>query len=286
MRKYINKLVELALTEDIAKRDITSNLLIPRNHVSKAYVVFRERGIVCGLNIVKKVFKKMDKNIKFHSFCKDGDEVNANTRIAMVTGKTRALLSGERVALNFLAHLSGISTKTNLYVKKIHPFKAKIMDTRKTTPCLRRIDKYAVRCGGGVNHRINLSEMVHIKDNHLAAYDIQSSIHEAIKKLKRLTKKRIVVEVDTIKQFKEVLLAQPDIILLDNMSAATTRKAVLINKKRKGKKKVLLEASGGINQKNVRAIASTGVDRISIGRLTHSKKAIDVSLDLFSLNNG
>ncbi|MFA5088557.1 MAG: carboxylating nicotinate-nucleotide diphosphorylase [Candidatus Omnitrophota bacterium] len=283
MQKDINRIVDLALSEDIAKRDITSNILIPKKHVSKAYIVLKERGIVCGLDIAQKVFKKLDRNVKFHAFHKDGDALPANTRIALVQGKTRALLAGERVALNFLSHLSGISTNTNRFVKRIYPFPAKIMDTRKTTPCLRRLDKYAVRCGGGVNHRVNLSEMVHIKDNHIAAYNLNGSISGAIKKLRRSVNKLIIVEVDNIQQFNEVLEAAPDIILLDNMSLSDMKKAVAINRKRRGKKKIFLEASGGINLSTVRSIAKIGIDRISIGKLTHSKKAIDVSMDMFSL---
>ena len=278
----INKIIEQALREDSSKEDITTNILIPRNSISQAVIVAKERGIVCGIPIAKKIFQKLDRRAQFRFFCKDGDVVSANTKIFSVTAKTRAILTGERTALNFLTHLCGIATTTALFVKTIYPFKTKIMDTRKTTPGLRCLEKYAVCCGGGVSHRFNLSEMILIKDNHKVACKRKMPLQEAIEYAKKRTRKTIEVEVGNLKEFQEALEAHPHIILLDNMDIKEIKRAVMFSKALSPKMRPLLEASGRVNIKNVRAVARTGVDRISIGALTHSRKSVDISLELVS----
>lgn len=216
--------------------------------------------------------------MKITFYHKDGDLVEKNTRIAKIEGKTRAIFTGERTALNFLGFLSGVATYTHEFVEAIRPYKTRILDTRKTTPGLRNLEKYAVKCGGGTNHRFGLYDMALIKDNHRHACHPEISIQEAIKRIRKRTKKKIQVEVDTLDQFMQALEVSPDMILLDNMTTAQLKKAVAIAKKIRTKKPVL-EASGGVSIKNVRSIAATGVDRISIGSLTHSPRSIDISLE-------
>ncbi len=276
--KNCDLIISQALEEDATDQDITTNGLVPKNHTSEAYILVQQAAMICGTDIVRKIFQKLDKNIQFQALAKDGDYVQKNTQIASIKGNTRALLTTERTALNFLSYLSGVATQTHTFVKKIHPLKTKIMDTRKTTPGLRELEKYAVRCGGGKSHRTNLSEMVLIKDNHLQVCYPQLSIQEAIDTLRQKTKKYIEIEVDDLIQFKDALNANPDIILLDNMSSHQMKQAVVLTKKLPKGQRPLLEASGGITLKNVRAAAKTGVDRISIGALTHSHQAVDVSM--------
>ena len=276
----IHKIVVDALNEDAAFDDITTNFLIQKDQISKARIVIKEEAIVCGLEIVKTVFKTLDRNVRFKTFYKDGRKVKENTVVATVKGKSRALLSGERVALNFLSHLSGIATTTHRFVQKIRPLRAKILDTRKTTPGLRVLEKYAVRCGDGENHRTDLNDMVLIKDNHRQILGSLPKLRAAMGSLKKKTKKLIEVEVDHFNEFEEVLKSHPDIILLDNMKAHEIKRIVQSLRKRTNRKQPLLEASGGITIKNVRTIAQTGVDRISVGALTHSPSTVDVSMEM------
>lgn len=276
---YINKIIEAALTEDGYKDDITTNILVPKADRSTAHILVKEDAVVCGIDIAKNIFKRLDRSINFRSFVKDGDKVGKNTILATLTGPSRPILTGERTALNFLSHLSGIATSTSEYVKQVRPYKVKILSTRKTTPGLRVLEKYAVRCGGGENHRQDLSEMVLVKDNHQEVCRQKITIAEAVKQLKKRTRKKIEVEVDNIEQFKEALGAGADIILLDNMPTAQMNKAVKLTRPLKRIRRPLLEASGGVTLKNVRSIARTGVDRISVGALTHSHRATDVSME-------
>ena len=276
----LNQLIRRTLREDAANNDITTNSLIPKNHVSQAVIIIKEDATVCGLTIVERVFKIMDPRIHFQIIHKDGKKVKRNTIVAKLEGKTRAILTGERVALNFLGYLSGIGTDTSRFVEKTRHTKARILDTRKTTPGLRLLEKAAVKCGGGHNHRPDLGELVLIKDNHRDACHPHLSIPQAIERARQKTKKTIEIEVDTLKQFKEALTANPDIILLDNMSCAQMKKAVDIVGKLPRKKRPILEASGGITLRSVAQIARTGVDCISIGSLTHPHNGIDVSLEL------
>jgi len=277
MEKDIKLSISRAIEEDHIHHDITTQLLVPTKHISEANIVAKEETVVCGTELVKDIFHRLDPRMKLTFLKKDGDRVKRHQRIVHLKGKTRAILSGERIALNYMAYLSGIAYLTNQFVVRARPYKAKIMDTRKTIPGLRALVKMAVRTGGGVNHRFNLKEMVMIKDNHHVAYIKERSIERAIKKIRSKTKHLIVVEVDTLIQFKQALKARPDIILLDNMPPRRLKKAVEINKK--SEKPCLLEASGGINLRNIKAVAKTGVDRISIGALTHSPQASDYSME-------
>ena len=276
----LNTIINQALREDAVHGDITSKSLIPATHISNGVIIVKEDAVLCGLMIAKKVFQKLNKNISFRTKFKDGMKVKRYTRIATLTGRTRALLAGERVALNFLGYLSGIATNTHHYVEKIHRQKAKIYDTRKTTPTMRMLEKYAVKCGEGYNHRFNLSEFVLMKDNHRHVCYPKLSMPQAIGRLRRKTRKTLEIEVDNLNQFKQALTAHPDIILLDNMTLAQMKKAVAFVRSVPLKYRPLLEASGGITLSNVAAIAKSGVDRISIGSLTHSHNAIDISMEL------
>ena len=278
MRAHIKENVLRALREDSSDKDITTRCLVTPQQVSTASIVTREDCVVSGLEVVATIFRRLDSRMKMHYHCHDGEAVKKGVSLMTLAGKTRALLTGERVALNFISYLSGVATFTNRFVDKVRDLPVNIMDTRKTIPGLRSLVKMAVRNGGGVNHRYNLKEMVMIKDNHLLAYESDETIKDAILHVRRQTRKMIVVEVDTLQQFRQALEANPDIILLDNMTIAQMRKAVQLNQKHT-QKKILLEASGGINLHNVRRIALTGVDRISIGALTHSPKAIDFSME-------
>ena len=276
--KTINQIIKNAIAEDACFHDITTQLVIPESKSSAAYILFKEPATICGLAICQKVFRELDPYLQFRSSFKDGDSVNKMTKVVFLKGKTRAILSAERVALNFLGYLSGIATRTQKFVKKMAPLKVKILDTRKTTPGLRILERTAVRCGGGVNHRFNLADMILIKDNHKVAGIKPRNLSNTIRRLKKSTHKKIEIEVDNLVEFKKALEAKPDIILLDNMSVQQMRKAVQLNRKQKSK--TLLEASGGIHMNNVRSVAATGIDCISIGGLTHHHESIDVSLEL------
>ncbi len=272
------EIVKLALREDIGSGDITTKLIISAKQKIKARIIAKEKGIVCGLAVARLVFKTVDKNIHFKPATSDGKQVKKGQVLARLQGKAVSILGGERVALNFLSHLSGVATLTNRYVQKVRPYKVKIMDTRKTTPGLRSLEKYAVRCGGGVNHRLNLSDQVLIKDNHLSSlkFKVKSlKLKDIIDKIRKNAQgRKIEIEVKNIREFREVLKARPDIIMLDNFSVANIKKAVKIKSA-----SVKLEVSGGVNLSNVRRIAATGVERISIGELTHSAGALDIALD-------
>ncbi|MFC1632463.1 carboxylating nicotinate-nucleotide diphosphorylase [Candidatus Omnitrophota bacterium] len=272
LNSSILPIVKTALQEDIGKGDITTRLLVPDKKV-KAQILAKQDGIICGLDIARLVFKAVDKKTRLRCLVSDGARVKEGEILVRLQGKAVSILTAERVALNFLSHLSGIASKTNQYVQKIKPHRAKIMDTRKTTPGLRILEKYAVRCGGGTNHRIGLWDQVLIKDNHLAVCGQQLSA-SSLKKLLSSKPKgmKVEIEVKTLRQFKQVLPVKPDIIMLDNFSLANIKKAVKLNAQK-------LEVSGGVNLSNVRQIAATGVERISIGELTHSAPALDIALN-------
>jgi len=276
----LNAFILQALREDAVGRDITTNALISKTQISKGRIIMKEDSVICGLAIAKKVFQKLSPDVRFQTSFKDGAKVRRNTTIATVKGRTRTLLTGERTALNFLAYLSGIATTTNQFVQKTRRDKVKILDTRKTTPGLRMLEKYAVRCGGGYNHRADLSELVLVKDNHREACYPKISIPQAVERIRRKTRKKLEIEVDNLIQFKQALTVHPEMILLDNMSCQHMKRAVQWNRKILHKQRPLLEASGGITLRNVAAVAKTGVDRISIGALTHSHKAINISMEL------
>ena len=276
----LDQLIANALREDAADRDITTRLLFPIRQMCHGFIVAKEDAVLCGLDITRKVFQQLDKKIHFQTTFKDGDKVRRNTKIALIEGNARAMLTGERTALNFLGHLSGIATGTRRYIQKIRGTKAVILDTRKTTPGLRTLEKYAVRCGGGVNHRSRLDQLVLIKDNHRAAYGPHWDTAGVIKRVRGKTKKKVEIEVDDLAQFKQALSAGADMILLDNMTNAQMKRAVKLVERLPRKKRPLLEASGGITLSNIAGVARTGVKRISIGALTHTHKAVNMSLQL------
>lgn len=272
----VRRAISLALEEDIGNADITSSMLIPSEQVSTALVVAKDSFVVAGLVFAEEVFKTVDDGIKLHKRVEDGSRVRKGAIIAEVNGKTRSLLMSERVALNILQHLSGIATLTNAYAGKIKGVKkghAKLLDTRKTKPCIRFMEKYAVRMGGGTNHRFGLYDGILIKDNHIEAV---GSIKKAVGLAKRRhLMSKIEVEVENLKEFKDALDAGADIIMLDNMSFEDIREAV-----RQNDGKALLEASGNITLENIKEIAETGVDMISVGAITHSAPAVDISMKI------
>lgn len=273
----IDRIIQIAMDEDFVDRDVTTQNLVDKNQISQAYILSREDAVICGNDIVKKIFQKIDTQVKVFSYHKDGEDIKKNEPVIFLKGPTRSILSCERVALNFLGHLSGISTLTAEFVKLVSGTSVKILDTRKTTPGLRDLEKYAVRCAKGENHRRDLSDMVLIKDNHLLAKAQNLSMATIITRLRAKTKKKIELEVDTLSQYKEALLAKPDIILLDNMTISQIKQAVDLKKKIGSK--ILLEVSGGINLQSIVKISKTGIDRISIGALTHSAKSVNFSME-------
>lgn len=275
----INKLlfediVKNALKEDIGTGDITTLSTIPKEQQISGRFIAKEEGIICGLDIVRYVFEILDKDILIKTSIKDGDLVKKGDIFATISGSAINILTGERVALNILQRLSAIATKTSQLVGKVKGTNAKIADTRKTTPMLRVLEKYAVKTGGGVNHRFNLSDGILIKDNHIkAAGGITNAINAARKNAPHTLK--IEVEVEDMKQIEEALSAKADIIMLDNMDNEAMRAAVAHIAGR-----AIVEASGNMDEKDLFEVASTGVDIISIGGLTHTVKAMDISLRL------
>lgn len=267
----IHKLIKTALEEDIGENDWTTIWLIPQNQKSQARIVARQEGIIAGLEVAKEIFGK---DLKFTEIVKDGAKVKKNQTVAIIEGPTRSILTAERTVLNFMQRMSGISTQTQKFVKLVEGTKAIILDTRKTAPGLRELDKWSVRLGGGQNHRIGLFDMILVKDNHIQAV---GSITKVMQQLKENNNKNleIEIEVDNLKQLKESIKAGAKKILLDNMDLETIKKAVEINAGR-----AKLEVSGGVTLETVRDIALTGVDYISVGSLTHSVKALDISIDI------
>ena len=270
-KEFIQGTVKLALNEDLyPSGDITSSLISSEKKI-KVKLISNQNAIIGGLLFAKQAFSLIDNKIKFIIKKKDGSRAKKGNLVAIIKGKAKNILIAERVALNFLSHISGIATKTNQFVK-LAGKKTKICCTRKTIPNLRVIQKYAVKLGGGTNHRFNLSDEYLIKDNHIASSDLKSLVLKAIKNKKG---KKITVEVDTIQQLKSILGLKFNTLLLDNMSIKNLRKGVKI-----AKKLYETEASGNVNLKNVKAIASTGVNRISVGSITHSVPAVDFKLEI------
>ena len=273
-RAIVERAVEAALEEDLGGAgDITTDATIPIGAKGKAAIVAREAGIIAGLDLAAEAFKSLDPEAKFWPLVSDGDAVNQGAKIAKIAGKTRAILTAERTALNFLGHLSGVATLTSRYVDAVAGTGARIACTRKTTPGLRALEKYAVRMGGGVNHRFGLYDGVLIKDNHIAAVSgIGSALRALAARAGHMV--RIEIEVDTLDQLKEALRFPIDAVLLDNMDVPTLKKAVAMVAGR-----VTTEASGGVRLETVRKIAETGIDLISAGALTHSARRLDLSLE-------
>ncbi len=289
----LKNLIRSALAEDIGPGDVTSKAVVPQGKMVKARVIAKERGIIAGLPVAELVFKMVDKKacppksreagrrrMKVKAKVKDGKKVKKGKVIAVVSGPARSILTAERTALNFLQRMSGIATFTSQYLKKVRGLKVQILDTRKTAPGLRALDKYAVKMGGGTNHRLGLYDAVLIKENHIA---VAGSIKNAVSKAKKAAKRmKIEVEARNLREISQAVDAGASNVLLDNMSVKTLRKAVRLVKKhnKRSKQKVKTEASGGVNLKNIRKIAQTGVNAISIGALTHSSKALDISLKI------
>ena len=268
---YIKNTVKLALNEDLyPSGDITSNL-IKNSKIIKVKLISNQEAVVAGLEFAKQTFKSIDSKIKFIIKKKEGSLVNKNDVIAVIEGKAENILIGERVALNFMSHISGITTKTNQFVNLVNK-KCKICCTRKTIPTLRVIQKYAVKLGGGTNHRFNLSDEFLIKDNHIANSDIKTLVCLAIKNKKG---RKITVEVDNLNQLKQIMGLKFNTVLFDNMNNKTLKAGVKM-----AKKYYETEASGNVNLKSVKKIAATGVDRISIGSITHSVPAVDFKLEI------
>ena len=281
----LQDLIRNALKEDIGSGDITTELLVPKNEVIKAAIILKEKATVAGLEIARKVFKAVNKDIRFEAVSADGSQEKPGKIIAKIQGQAGSILSGERTALNFLSHLSGVATVTRSFVDEVKPYKAKIMDTRKTTPGLRELEKYAVALGGGHNHRMGLWDAVLVKDNHIAVLKAGARGIN-IKDIARLVKEKkpkgmkTDIEVRNLKEFQEVLEIPPDIIMLDNMDISRIKKAVAMRDAQPSRKNVKIEVSGGVRLSNIKAIARAGVDMISIGALTHSAKAVDMSLEV------
>lgn len=266
-------LIAAALAEDIGAGDVTTQLTVPEDTTATATMLVKGDGVLAGIELAAATFRQLDPNIVFTAQTADGERVRPGTIVATVSGPARAILTAERVALNFTQQMSGVATLTRRFVDAVAATHAKIIDTRKTTPGLRTLEKYAVRCGGGHNHRIGLYDAVLIKDNHIAAGGGITATVEAARKNAPHTM-RVEVECKTQDQVDEAIAAGADIILLDNMDTMALVEAV-----RRVKKPALTEASGGVNLQTVGEIARTGVDLISVGALTHSAPALDISLD-------
>jgi nicotinate-nucleotide pyrophosphorylase (carboxylating) len=268
----LDRIVRASLAEDLGVGDVTTDATIDESAAGSAVLVTRAPGVVAGLDAVEAVFRVLDPDVEVERLAEDGDVLSTPAPVARVSGSLRAILTGERTALNLLGRLSGIATATRRYVDAVEGTGVAILDTRKTTPGLRVLEKQAVAAGGGRNHRFGLDDGVLVKDNHLAA---TGSIRAAVERLRTVTDLPIEVECDTLEQLRDALAAGADAILLDNMSLDELRQAVAVTDGR-----ARLEASGGVTLETVRAIAETGVDEISVGALTHSALALDVSLEL------
>ncbi|KIX84544.1 carboxylating nicotinate-nucleotide diphosphorylase [Thermus filiformis] len=266
--------LDLWLEEDLGHGDLTSLLLIPEDQVGRGVVLAKEEGVLAGLEVARAVFARVDGRIAFTPLLRDGDALRPGLEVARLEGPLRGILAGERLALNLLQRLSGIATLTRRYVEAVRGTRAVILDTRKTTPGLRALEKYAVRVGGGRNHRYGLFDGILIKDNHIRAV---GGVKEAVRRARAGAPHhlRVEVEVTTLEELEEALEAGADLVLLDNMDLETLREAV-----RRARGRALLEASGGMSLERVRAVAETGVDFISVGALTHSARALDLSLEL------
>ncbi len=278
-RSRIDSVVRHALVEDVGHGDITTYLTIAEDKMIEADLIAKEECIVCGLEVAQRAFELTDHTLTFEACSQEGRHAKAGKVLAKVRGKARSILTAERVAINLLSMMSGIATKTRMFVDKVEPHKVKVTDTRKTLPGLRYLQKYAVRTGGGYNHRMSLDEMVLIKDNHLKVTEGYSKFPKVPKGFK------IEVECQNLDEFKHALRFKPDIIMLDNMRLEDIREAVAI---RNGTAftshhpRTLLEVSGGVNLDTIADIAATGVDVISIGALTHSVDSVDISLEVVS----
>lgn len=271
--KEMDSLIEMALREDLPQGDITSESVIPADSVTEAFLLAKEEGVLAGMEVAARVFQKIDPSVEFQRHFEEGAEIMPGDRLADLRGLSISLLKSERTALNFLQRMSGIATTTRAFVRALAGSRTRVLDTRKTTPGLRALEKYSVAVGGGVNHRFSLSEMVLLKDNHLR---LVGSISEGVRRAKARVKPGITIEVEAtnLEEVKEALTSGADRIMLDNMATQEIRKVVAWVKGR-----VPLEISGKIDLARARRIASLGVDYISVGALTHSYKSLDISLE-------
>lgn len=267
----IDKMIKNALSEDIPNEDITTNSIIDKDSKSEIDLICKEEGVIAGLDIFKRVFDILG-DVEVKLFKEDGNKVNRYEKVALLRGNTRNLLAGERVALNYLQRMSGIATKTNRFVKKLEGSNTKLLDTRKTIPNMRNLEKYAVKVGGGCNHRFNLSDGILLKDNHI---DAAGGVKNAVELARKNTSfvRKVEVEVENLEMVKEAVEAKADIIMLDNMDLDMAREALAIINKR-----AIVEFSGNVNIDNIGEIGKIGVDYISVGELTHSVKALDLSM--------
>ncbi len=273
-RSETKQLVKAALEEDNTMHDVTTIATVVSDRRARSRLVARQSGVIAGIPLAAEAFRQIDPSVTIRIDHDDGSAVEGNTLVMYLSGHARGLLSAERVALNFMQRMSGVATLTAKYVEAVKGTGARILDTRKTTPLWRKLEKYAVRAGGGLNHRMDLAAAVLMKDNHIAAID--GDIAAGIRRAREISRPGIQVEVecDTLEQVSRAMNAGADIIMLDNMPAALIREAVLMVSGR-----AILEASGGINLETVRGVAETGVDWISVGALTHSAPALDLALD-------
>lgn len=282
-KKVYVKLVKQALLEDKVRQDITSKLLISQERQAKAQVIAKQELVLCGMGLAQEVFRQVDPRLEFHKKLKEGRQVKIGQTVAIIEGRARSLLAGERVALNFLQRLSAIATLTRQYVSQLQGTGVRLLDTRKTMPLFRHLERYAVAVGGGVNHRFDLSDAVMVKDNHRA---LAGPIPEIVKKLQsKLSKKQgikkipIIIEVENLREARVALQSGARYLQCDNMSIPQLKQVVVYVRKNYGKQ-VQLEATGGINLKNIRKVALAGVDFISVGAIIHSAPAVDVSMEI------
>lgn len=272
MKLNADELIKMALREDISSEDVTTNSVMPGPQAGEVDLICKQDGVICGMDVYERVFKILDEDTIVEKYVKDGDKVTKGQLMAKVKGDIRVLLSGERVALNYLQRMSGIATYTNQVVKLLEGSKTVLLDTRKTTPNMRIFEKYAVKCGGGQNHRYNLSDGILLKDNHIGA---AGSITKAVQMAKEYAPfvRKIEIETESLEQVKEAVEAGADIIMLDNMDVATMKEAVaIINGRAK------TECSGNVTKENIKNIIDSGVDYVSSGALTHSAPILDISM--------
>lgn len=272
--KQVEQVIDSALAEDLASSDVTTEALIPPDLEGRAVILVKEDGVLAGMEVAQAVFRQVDPALRVEMLIQDGARVRKGNEVAIINGKVASILRAERTALNFLCRLSGVATETARYVAVVEGCKARITDTRKTTPGMRILEKYAVRMGGGQSHRLHLGDWVLIKDNHLAALPAVG-LKEAIERARQSSPLKVEVEVGSVAEAEAALDASADIIMLDNMAVEEIKQVVELARGR-----ALIEASGGITLKNVFQVAETGVDLISVGAITHSAKALDLSLEL------
>jgi len=281
--KKVTPLIKLALKEDIGQGDITTSCTVPEEAQGLALILNKQEGVLAGIDICKQVFQMVDKDLQMEAPLPDGTQLEYGQVVLTIQGRTKSILTAERTALNFLQHLSGVATAANHFVKAVEGTRAKILDTRKTIPGLRYLEKYAVTCGGGQNHRMGLYDMVLIKDNHIEAAGGPAAAIELVRQKNK--KVKIEIEVQSLAQLEEAAALEPDVIMLDNMKPEMMAEAcrMVFSLPARDKGKLKLEASGNVSLETVRQIAECGVDYISVGAITHSAPALDFSLGLKSL---